>query len=73
MRYDNTVLKLWWLLPIFLQPRFIRIMYAKYFFDWFSWYNRNVHNVSWSIKDRYRYTRTLTTDKDFLNIKRRNK
>lgn len=74
MRYDNTFLKLWWLLPLFLQPRFIRIMYAKYWFDWLKWYTVNIYKGYWNIEDGYTLTKELATDKDFCNIKpRRNK
>ncbi len=52
MRYDTTLLKLWWLLPLFLQPRFIRIMYAKYWFDWFIPYQNNFER-------RYKYIKAV--------------
>ena len=66
MRYDNTLLKLWWLLPLFFQTRFIRIMYAKYWFDWFIVYQNNFER-------RYKYTEALVEWEEFLNIKRRDK
>ena len=66
MRYDNTILKLWWLLPLFLQPRFIRVMYAKYWFDWFIVYQYNFER-------RYKYIKALVEWKEFLNIKRGSK
>ena len=66
MRYDNTFLKLWWLLPLFLQPRYIRIMYAKYWFDWIIPYQNNFER-------RYKYIKAMVEWEEFLNIKRRNK
>ena len=66
MRYDNTFLKLWWLLPLFLQPRFIRIMYAKYWFDWFIPYQNNFER-------RYKYIKAMVEWEEFLNIKPRTK
>lgn len=66
MRYDNTFLKLWWLLPLFLQPRLIRAMYAKYWFDWVIDYQNNFER-------RYKYIKALVEWEEFLNIKRSNK
>lgn len=66
MRYDNTFLKLWWLLPLFLQPRFIRVMYAKYWFDWFKCYSVNVKHFDFEL--RYKYTKYFVVYEDFLNI-----
>ena len=71
MRYDNTFLKLWWLLPLFLQPRFIRIMYAKYWFDWFKCYSASIKHFDF--ERRYKYIKALVEWEEFLNIKRRNK
>ena len=69
MRYNNTFLKLWWLLPLLLQPRFIRIMYAKYWFDWLKCYSINVKHFN--LERRYKYTKDFVVDEDFLNIKPR--
>lgn len=69
MRYNNTFLKLWWLLPDYLQPRFIRIMYAKYWYDWFV--NYNTVTKQFNLEERYKYIKTMTTDKEFLNISKR--
>lgn len=66
MRYDNTFLKLWWLLPLFLQPRFIRIMYVKYWFDWVIAYQNNFER-------RFRHIKALAEWGEFLNIKPRTK
>lgn len=69
MRHDNTFLKLWWLLPLFLQPRFIRIMYAKYWFNWFKCYSVSVKHFDF--EQRYKYTKDFVVDEDFLNIEPR--
>lgn len=68
MRHDNTFLKLWWLLPNCLQPRFIRIIYAKY---WFDWLTVTVQEIDF--ERRYKYTKAMTEWEYFLNIKRKYK
>lgn len=66
MKYpcSNVFLNLWWLVPTYLQPRFIRVLYAKHFYKWLRW-------REWDIRRSYKYTKALVGDKDFLNIKRR--
>lgn len=68
MRYDNTFLKLWWLLPLFLQPRFIRIMYAKYWFDWIGYTQQHLDT-----ERKYQHIKALAEWEEFCNIKRRYK
>lgn len=66
LRYNYTILQLWWLLPLFLQPRSIRIMYARYWYDWMK------HNFKeYDIERRQKYVKGLVDRIDFLNIKPR--
>lgn len=39
----SILTKTWWILPLWMQPRFIRVSYLRYFYRWLRSGDRNYH------------------------------
>lgn len=37
----NIITKAWWIAPIWMQPRFVRVSYLRYFYRWLRYGNGN--------------------------------